>query len=92
MDGNLRTAKARIRAAFKAGIRMTTAQGNRIGKTVDFRKIVSLLKFEGFDVKSFWNEKNGRRWKTYYHTSLLPEKGTRMHDFGLPKLDFDTDK
>ena len=47
MDDSLNTAKARIRAAFESGIRMTTAQGNRIGKTVDFRKIVSLLKSEG---------------------------------------------
>lgn len=92
MDGNLNTAKACIKAAFTAGMRMTTAQGNRIGCTVDFRKIISRLKREGFEVKSFWNEKNGRRWKTYYHTSPLPEKGTRMQDFGLPKLDFDKDK
>ena len=34
MDDSLNTAKARIRAAFESGIRMTTAQGNRIGKTV----------------------------------------------------------
>ena len=47
MDDSLNTAKARIRAAFESGIRMTTAQGNRIGKTVDFRKIVSLLKKRG---------------------------------------------
>lgn len=92
MDENLRTAKARIKMALKSGMRLTTAQGNRIGRTVDSRKIISLLKREGFEVESFWNEKNGRRWKTYYHTSPLPEKGTRMQDFGLPKLDFDTDK
>lgn len=92
MDGNINTAKARIKSAFSAGMRMTTAQGNRIGNTVDFRKIVSLLKHEGFEIKSYWNDKNGRRWKTYYHTAPLPEKGTRMQDFGLPKLDFDTNK
>ena len=59
MDDSLNTAKARIRAAFESGIRMTTAQGNRIGKTVDFRKIVSLLKSEGFDIQSYWNERTG---------------------------------
>ena len=89
---NINRAQARIRAALESGMRMTTAQGNRIGQTVDFRKIISRLKSEGFDVKSYWNERDGRRWKTYYHTAPLPEKGTRMREFGIPKLDFDTDK
>ena len=80
MDDSLNTAKARIRAAFESGIRMTTAQGNRIGKTVDFRKIVSL------DIQSYWNEKDGRRWKTYYHQYPLPQKGTRMNELGQSKL------
>lgn len=92
MDENFNTAKARIRTALTSGMRLTTAQGNRIGGTVDFRKIISLLKQEGFEVKSYWNEKNGRRWKTYYHTSPLPKKGTRMREFGMPRLDFDNDK
>lgn len=87
MGNNLhQTAKYRIMLALKAGIRMTTAQGNRIGKTVDFRKIVSILIDEGFDVKSFWNVKDGRRWKTYYHENPLPENGSRMAEFGQPKL------
>ena len=86
MDGNLNTAKACIQTALKSGMRLTTAQGNRIGCTVDFRKIVSRLKREGFEVKSFWNEKNGRRWKTYYYENPLPEKGSRMAEFGQPKL------
>lgn len=64
---SIKTAKTRIRAAFEAGKKLTTAQGNKIGRTVDFRKIVSLLKDEGFEIQSFWNEKKGRRWKTYYH-------------------------
>ena len=34
MDDSLNTAKARIRAAFESGIRMTTAQGNRIGNCI----------------------------------------------------------
>lgn len=87
MDVNLKLAKARIRAALESGIRMTTAQGNRIGQTVDFRKIISRLKAEGFDVKSYWNERDGRRWKTYYYQNPLPEKGSRMENFGQPKLD-----
>lgn len=86
---NINRAKARIRAALESGMRMTTAQGNKIGQTVDFRKIISRLKSEGFAVKSYWNERDGRRWKTYYYQHPLPEKGTRMQDFGHPKLDFE---
>ncbi|MCX4262330.1 MAG: hypothetical protein OSJ31_05465 [Alistipes sp.] len=86
MEDSLNSAKARIRAAFESGIRMTTAQGNRIGQTVDFRKIVSLLKSEGFEIQSYWNEKDGRRWKTYYHQHPLPMKGTRMSELGQSKL------
>lgn len=80
MDGNLRTAKSRIQMALKSGMYLTTAQGNRIGSTVDFRKIISLLKREGFEVKSFWNEKSGRRWKTYYHTSPMPFQTIKNND------------
>lgn len=86
---NINRAKARIRAALESGMRMTTAQGNRIGQTVDFRKIISRLKSEGFAVKSYWNERDGRRWKTYYYQHPLPEKGTKMQDFGHPKLNFE---
>lgn len=86
---NINRAKARIRAALESGMRMTTAQGNRIGQTVDFRKIISRLKSEGFAVKSYWNERDGRRWKTYYYQRPLPEKGTKMQDFGHPEFDFE---
>lgn len=86
---NISRAKARIRAALESGMRMTTAQGNRIGQTVDFRKIISRLKSEGFAVKSYWNERDGRRWKTYYYQHPLPEKGTKMQDFGHPELKFE---
>lgn len=88
MENTLQAAQARIRKALESGIRMTTAQGNRIGRTVDFRKIISRLRSEGFAVKSYWNERDGRRWKTYYHQHPLPEKGTKMQDFDHPKLDF----
>lgn len=82
----LSKAKARIKTAFESGMRMTTAQGNRIGQTVDFRKIVSRLKREGLEIKSFWNEQDGRRWKTYYLQQPLNKKGTRMDKIGQPEL------
>lgn len=89
MKNSLHEAQARIRRALESGIRMTTAQGNRIGQTVDFRKIISRLRSEGFDVRSYWNERDGRRWKTYYYQHPLPEKGTKMQDFGHPRLDIE---
>lgn len=40
----------RIKAALLSGIRMTTAQGNRIGQTVDSRKIISRLRKQGMPI------------------------------------------
>ncbi len=65
MCENLNTAKARIRAAFERGEVLTTYTGNRTGHTVDFRKIVSMLRREGLNIVSEWNEGNGKRWKSY---------------------------
>lgn len=60
METNLNTAKALIRAAFERGEVLTTYTGNQIGHTVDFRKID-----EGMNIESWWNEQDGRRWKSY---------------------------
>lgn len=83
----------RIKSALLSGIRMTTAQGNRIGQTVDSRKIMSRLKKQGLPIRSYWNirkDDSGRtvaRYKTYYYESPLPAKGSRMGTFDHPKLD-----
>lgn len=84
--------KQRIKAALLAGIRLTTAQGNRLASTVDFRKIISRLREEGLEIKDFWNirkDREGRtvaRYKTYYIDSPLPAKGTRIAGFGEPEI------
>lgn len=63
----LDTAKARIRTAFIQGQRLTTFTGNRIGHTVDFRKIVSTLRDEGNNIKDVWiKAQDGRKFKEYY--------------------------
>lgn len=59
MDDSLNTAKARIRAAFESGIRMTTAQGNRIGKTVDFRKLYRSSKARDSTYKAIGTKRTG---------------------------------
>lgn len=85
--------KQRIKAALLAGIRLTTAQGNRLASTVDFRKIISRLRDEGLEIKDFWNirkDREGRtvaRYKTYYIDSPLPAKGTRIAGFGEPEIE-----
>ncbi len=85
--------KQRIKAALLAGIRLTTAQGNRLASTVDFRKIISRLREEGLEIKDFWNirkDREGRtvaRYKTYYIDSPLPAKGTRIAGFGEPEIE-----
>ena len=69
-----------------AGIRLTTAQANREARTVDARKIISRLRRNGMEIKSFWNSKGGRRWKTYYCETPLAAKGSSMKNFGHPEL------
>lgn len=95
-DKNMNTIdapKQRIKAALLAGIRLTTAQGNRLASTVDFRKIISRLREEGLEIKDFWNirkDREGRtvaRYKTYYIDSPLPAKGTRIAGFGEPEIE-----
>ena len=82
----------RIKAAFLAGIRMTTAQANRLGQTSDSRKVISRLIKQGMPIESYWNirkDDSGRtvaKYKTYYYGSPLPAKGSRMGTFDQPKL------
>ena len=83
----------RIKAAFLAGIRMTTAQANRLGQTSDSRKVISRLIKQGMHIEYYWNirkDDSGRtvaKYKTYYYGSPLPAKGSRMGTFDHPKLD-----
>ena len=60
-------AKRRIQQAFIAGRKLTTYTGNKIGRTVDFRKIVSTLRGEGMNIVDSWerNETDNRRFKVY---------------------------
>lgn len=82
----------KIKAALLSGIRLTTAQGNRMAQTVDFRKIISRLRKEGMAIKWFWNvrkDPDGKivaRYKTYYHDSPLPAKGRKIESFGEPSF------
>ena len=83
----------RIKAAFLAGIRMTTAQANCLGQTSDSRKVISRLIKQGMPIEYYWNirkDDSGRtvaKYKTYYYGSPLPAKGSRMGTFDHPKLD-----
>ena len=83
----------RIKAAFLAGIRMTTAKANRLGQTSDSRKVISRLIKQGMPIEYYWNirkDDSGRtvaKYKTYYYGSPLPAKGSKMGTFDHPKLD-----
>ena len=59
-------AMAKIKEAFIAGEKLTTAQGNRLAHTVDFRKIVSRLRKNGMVINDTWSEHNGHRFKVYF--------------------------
>lgn len=62
----LQKSTGRLRLAFLAGMELTTYSGNRLGGTVDFRKIVSNLRKEGLNIVGTWRQgADGRRFKTY---------------------------
>lgn len=66
LPNELNKAKASIRKAFLAGRELTTYTGNLCGHTVDFRKIVSVLRAEGMNIVGTWCKgKDGRRYKSY---------------------------
>lgn len=68
LPAQLRGAKAKIKAAFINGVVMTSDEGNEIGKTVDARKVISVLRREGMNIKDYWdtNLLDKRRFKRYY--------------------------
>lgn len=64
--------KLLIKRAFE---RLTTLTGNQIGHTVDFRKVVSELRDEGFQIKDYWEKApDGRKFKIYYHEMQSPKQ------------------
>lgn len=70
----LQSPKMLIKAAFERGERLTTYTGNEIGHTVDFRKIVSTLRDEGFTIEDYWETaSDGRKYKVYYHIKQSPK-------------------
>ena len=64
----LTRAKAHIKQAFLRGEVMTSKDGNRVGRTVDFRKCVSRLRREGLNIRDRWetNPRDGRKFKVYF--------------------------
>ena len=64
----LTRAKAHIKQAFLRGEVMTSKDGNRVGRTVDFRKCVSRLRREGLNIRDRWetNPGDGRKFKVYF--------------------------
>lgn len=70
----LKSPKLLIKATFERGDRLTTYTGNQIGHTVDFRKIVSTLRDEGFAIEDYWETaSDGRKYKVYYHVKQSPK-------------------
>ena len=70
----LKSPKLLIKAAFERGDRLTPYTGTQIGHTVDFRKIVSTLRDEGFAIEDYWETaSDGRKYKVYYHVKQSPK-------------------
>lgn len=63
----LAQAQKTIQAALLKGERITVAQGNRIARTTETRKIISRLRRKGMDIRDEWMENEGRRFKQYWN-------------------------
>lgn len=66
--------KLLIRQAFERGERLTTFTGNQIGHTVDFRKVVSELRDEGFLIKDYWEKASDGRNSRFTITKMQRPK------------------
>lgn len=74
-QSDTKSPKLLIKQAFERGERLTTLTGNQIGHTVDFRKVVSELRDEGFQIKDYWDKApDGRKFKIYYHEMQSPKQ------------------
>lgn len=59
--------RQRILEALEAGQRLTSYTANRIGHTVDSRKVISDLRRDGHRISDEWQTgKDGRRFKVYF--------------------------
>ena len=69
----------KIKAALLQGRIMTTAEMNKVGGTVDARKIISRLRHDGLPIGDEWVilfDENGKiigRYKGYFYTKDGPE-------------------
>ena len=63
-----------LKNAFLAGHKLTTAQANHLGSTVDARKCISRLRSEGLPIADEWESERGRRWKVYFYKPEIDEK------------------
>lgn len=61
------TREAAILEALQNGQKITSYQANRIGHTVDSRKVISELRRKGYKISDQWTEgQDGRRFKVYF--------------------------
>lgn len=64
---NPETQKARIRIALEQGRVLTSYEANKVGRTVDSRKLISELRREGVRIDDVWRTgDDGRRFKVYF--------------------------
>ena len=68
------TRESAILEAMQNGRRITSYEANRIGHTVDSRKVISDLRRKGFKISDYWMQgADGRRFKVYFLTENTME-------------------
>jgi len=56
-----------LKNALWAGVRLTSAEANKLVGTTDSRKMISRLRRAGFPISDVWEKINGRRFKIYFY-------------------------
>lgn len=57
---------SKVKAAFNSGLKLTVLSALALCNTTELRVYVTQLIREGLDIKSQWQEKNGKRFKLYW--------------------------
>lgn len=58
--------QTRVMELLETGAKYTVVDFLRYANTTEARKVISVLKREGYDIKSNWKSGRGKRWKEYY--------------------------
>lgn len=67
--GEYEQIQKRIETLLLSGQILTSYTGNHLGHTVDFRKVISVLRSKGIPIQDQWEKNGKKRYKKYWISS-----------------------